>query len=113
MAAAGISYFDYLKAAFHRRVDVPLLGHIPLNKMALGAFAVLGLANPGFWLLGLAAELTYLVGVGGNPRFQKVIDGERLMAAQEGWEGKVEAAVERLSPAGARALPRNCSPSAG
>lgn len=100
MAAAGISYFDYLKAAFHRRVDVPLLGHIALNKMALGVFAVLGMANPGFWFLGVAAELLYLVGIGGNPRFQKVIDGERLLAAQEGWEGKVQAAVGRLSKPG-------------
>jgi hypothetical protein len=100
MAAAGITYFDYLKAAFHRRVDVPQLGHIPLNKMALGVFAVLGMANPGFWFLGAAAELIYLIGVGGSPRFQKVIDGERLLAAQEGWEGKVQAAVERLSKAG-------------
>jgi hypothetical protein len=100
MAVAGLGYFDYLKAAFHRRVDVPMLGHIPLNKMALGVFAVLGIANPGFWLLGLAVEATYLVGIGGNPRFQKVIEGERLLAAQEGWEGKVQSAVERLSPPG-------------
>jgi len=68
--------------------------------MALGVFAVLGLANPGFWFLGAAVELIYLVGVGGNPRFQRVIDGERLFAAQEGWEGKVQAAAERLSKAG-------------
>lgn len=100
MAAGGFNYFDYLKAAFHRKVDVPLLGHLALNKMVLAVFAVLGIANPGFWFLGAAAELIYLVGVGGNPRFQKVIDGERLLAAQEGWEGKVETAVERLSPPG-------------
>ena len=100
MAAGGFNYFDYLKAAFYCKVDVLLLGHLALNKMVLAVFAVLGIANPGFWFLGAAAELIYLMGVGGNPRFQKVIDGERLLAAQEGWEGKVETAVERLSPPG-------------
>lgn len=111
MAAGGLSYFDYLKAAFHRRVRVPLLGWLPANKMALGVIAVLGIANPGFWFLGAAAELIYLVGVGGNPRFQKLIEGERLLAAQEGWEEKVQAAVGRLSKPGReryRALLAKC-----
>ena len=42
MAAKALSYWDYVKAAFHRHVTVPLLGDMPANKMALAVFGVLG-----------------------------------------------------------------------
>ena len=48
MASERLGYWDYVKAAFHAGVKVPLLGDMPLNKMALAVFGVLGLANPGF-----------------------------------------------------------------
>lgn len=99
MNARPLGFWDYVKAAFRRRVRVPLLGEMPTNQMALGVLAVLGIANPGFWLLGAAGELAYLAGLASSRRFQKLIDGERLMAAQEGWEGRVHEAVQRLEPA--------------
>jgi len=98
MAGDELSYADYLKEAFHRKVDVPLLGRMPLNKMALGAFGVAGLANPGFWFLGAAFELLMLFGVGGSERFQKLVRGERLLRRQQEWAGRVTHAVDRLSP---------------
>jgi hypothetical protein len=70
---------------------------MPVNYMGLAAFAVLGLLNPGFWLLGAAAELTFLLGVSSNPRFQKLIDAERMADDRTGWEGRVHEEVERLS----------------
>jgi hypothetical protein len=97
MAAPRLGYLDYVKAAFHRRVPVPGMGVMPVNWMGLAAFAVLGLLNPGFWLLGAAAELTFLLGVSSNPRFQKLIDAERLADARTGWEDRVHGEVERLS----------------
>lgn len=97
MAPRSLGYRDYLKAAFYRKVDVPSLGLLPLNLMGLGVFAVLGLANPGFWLLGAAAEVAYLFGLSASRRFQKLVHGEELLEAQEAWEGKVTATVDRLS----------------
>lgn len=99
MAASGaaLSFWDYLREAFYRRVPVPGMGNLPVNLMALAAVAVLGMGNPGFWLLGAAAELTYLVGVAGSSRFQKLVQGERLLAAQRSWEGQLAGAVERLA----------------
>jgi hypothetical protein len=98
MARPRLSYLDYVRAAFHRKVTVPMLGMMPVNAMALGAFAVLGIANPGFWLLGAAAELAYLLGVSSNGRFQKLVDAEQALDAQSGWEERVHAEVERLAP---------------
>lgn len=96
MAAPRLGYLDYVKAAFRRRVRVRGLGSMPVNAMALGVFAVLGIANPGFWLLGAAAELTYLLALSSNPRFQKLVDAERLLDAQSGWEDRVQGEVEKL-----------------
>ncbi len=96
MTQRPLTYLDYLKAAFWRRAALPGLGALPLNLMGLAAFAVLGLANPGFWLLGAALELAYLTFVGGSRRFQTLVDGERLLAAQRGWEDQVHLAVEHM-----------------
>jgi len=98
MAEAPLGFFDYLREAFYRKVPVPGLGHLPANLMALGAIGVLGIANPGFWFLGAALELTYLVGVAGSGRFQKLVQGERLMSAQRQWEEQITGAVSRLRP---------------
>ncbi|RMH21082.1 MAG: hypothetical protein D6696_06610 [Acidobacteria bacterium] len=99
--AAGdeLGFLDYLKAAFWRRRKVPLLGHLPLNQLALAAFAVLGLANPGFWLLGAAFEILFLTLVASSERFQRLVRAERMMAAKESYEARVERAMARLSPA--------------
>ena len=97
MASAQPTYTEYLKEAFHRRLPVKGLGHIPVNYLGLAAFAVLGIANPGFWLLGGALELGYLTWMSSNPRFQKLIRGERMQAVKQGWEEKVQGALSRLS----------------
>lgn len=99
MAAEKLSFFEYVRAAFFRRANVPLLGGIPLNALAVAAFGVLGLANPGFWFLGAAFETLYLVLKGSSARFQKLIEGQRLLAAQEQWHSNVSRALERLTPA--------------
>jgi len=92
------TYWTYLREAFGRRVRVPLLGHLPVNVMAVGVLGVLGLANPGFWLLGAAGEVLYLVLKASSPRFQKLLEGERLLAEQKTWEEKVAEGVARLEP---------------
>ncbi len=70
---------------------------MPLNLMALGTFAVLGLANPGFWLLGAAAEVGYLSWLAGNPRFQNLVDAEQTVGSQRDWHERVSRVVSVLS----------------
>ena len=94
--SAPLGFFDYVKKAFFWRSKVPLLGHLPLNVAALAAFGVLGLANPGFWLLGAGLELAYLVGVASNARFQKVVDGQGAEARHRNSEQRLFDAVQRL-----------------
>ena len=51
---------------------------MPINKMILAGFGILGFGHPGFWLLGLAYETSYLLTIPGNVRFQNVIKGRLL-----------------------------------
>lgn len=95
-----LGFADYLKEAFLRKVRVPGLGGLPANVMALGVFGVLGLINPGFWLLGAAGELLYLSLRSSSARFQKLVQGERLLAAQKQWEQDLSKSVTLLSDDG-------------
>jgi hypothetical protein len=78
MNKESLTFWEYLKAAFHLRVPSKSLGHLPLNKLLLGGFAILALGHPGFLFLGLAFESAYLLALSGNERFQKYVQGERL-----------------------------------
>jgi hypothetical protein len=98
MAAPPLAYGDYLKAAFHERAVVPGLGAMPVNYLGLGLFAVLGLANPGFWLLGAALEIAYLTAMSGSGRYQKLVQARRLKTVQHSWVDRVKALVEGLGP---------------
>ncbi len=98
MANQPLTYWDYVKAAFRHPHPIPLLGRMPLNQMGLVAFGVLGLVNPGFWLLGAAAELSYLGWLSANPRFQKVVEGELLARRQRGTDERVQETLEQLVP---------------
>ncbi len=59
-----------------------------LNYLILTGFAILGLGNPGFWLLGLAYEVGYLLFMAGSMRFQKVVQGDRLLNQRKIWKEK-------------------------
>ena len=91
------SYGDFLKEAFGWRTRVPGMGRMPLNHLALAAFAVLGIANPGFWFLGAAAEIGYLVLKSTSPRFQTLVRAQKLMADKETYSERMQRAVGRLS----------------
>lgn len=98
MAFEPLSFHHYVKEAFNRTARIPMLGRMPLNKMTLATLAVLGLWNPGFWFLGAAGEILFLFLKATSPRFQKLIEGERLLAAQDSWAEKIAKAVEGLTP---------------
>lgn len=106
-----LTFWELVREAFNHKVKLPALGGLPANKMGLGLFAVLGLANPGFWFLGAAAEIAFLVLAASSPRFRKVVEGARLLEAQQTWREKVHTAVQRLTPANRdryRALLEQC-----
>jgi len=98
MAKKPLSYWDYLRAAFRHPYPIPLLGRMPVNQMGLLAFSLLGFVNPGFWLLGAAAELSYLGWLSSNPRFQRLIQGELLVESRRGAEERVKETLVRLAP---------------
>ncbi len=98
MADDRLGYVDFLKAAWRFRPKVPGLGRMPLQGLGLWAFGVLGLLNPGFWLLGLALQLAFLFGLASQERFQKLVAAQRLQANQQGYESKILNAVARLTP---------------
>jgi hypothetical protein len=95
-------FLDYVKAAFHLRPRIPGLGHVPVNYLALAGFAVLGLANPGFWFLGAALEMGYLVTLGTHPRFQRLVQGWTAMAERKSSEAKRQELLYRLDPSSRR-----------
>ncbi len=78
MAERELGFMDYLRAAFIWRVPIKGLGLLPLNLFILPVFAVLGILNPGFWLLGGAVEIGYLFALAGSPRFQKLVQGMKM-----------------------------------
>jgi hypothetical protein len=94
----------YLKSAFLVSVDVPSLGRVPVNVLATTAFAILGFAQPAFWLLGLAVEATVVPALAFNPRFQKVVEAEALETSQGNADQKREALVRLLESAAQQRL---------
>ena len=96
MAASELTYWDYVKAAFHLKVPAGWLGYMPLNKLVLLAFAVLGLGNPGFWFLGIGYEIAYLLFLSGDRRFQAVVRGMRMAEQKRSWEEREQDVLCRL-----------------
>jgi len=99
MARPNLNYWDYVKAAFHLRVPVRGLGALPINKLALWGAGILGIAHPGFWLLGLALESAYLLYVPSDPRFQNLTLGLELQKAQQAFGTSQTQVLSSLPPA--------------
>lgn len=79
-------FWDYVKAAFSAR---PIGMFVPPNWVGLGLVGLLGLVNPGFWLLGTGLELGYLYTLSTNRRFQRVLNAEWLNQSRSQWEERV------------------------
>lgn len=103
---------DYLKAAFGVRVAVPGLGRVPVNLLLLAAFAILGFGNPGFWLLGAAAEAALLTALATSPRFQRAVQARGQSEAAGAAELHRQELLRRLDPAARQryaALEQKCA----
>src|SRR5262245_12186907 len=71
---------------------------MPLTQMLLASFGIAGFINPGFWLLGMAGVVAFVGGRSASERFQKLVEGERLLARAGTAEDKLKAAYDRLQP---------------
>ena len=98
MAIKDLSFWDYVKAAFNLRVRMPGLGHMPLNKLLLAAFGILGVGHPGFWFLGMGYETAYILFLTGSERFQRVAQGRALEESRLGWNRNVRDVLSKLDP---------------
>ena len=86
-------FLTYLGAAFNAR---PLGMPIPPNWLGLAAAGLLGLASPGFWLIGAGIELGYLLLLTSNARFRLTVEAQHLESANDGWEARRAALIARL-----------------
>lgn len=87
-------FWQYLKAAFNAR---PFGMWIPPNWIGLALFGLLGLMNPGFWVIGAGLELGYLGALVSSGRFQRAIAARHSAVSEDQWSGKVEQLVGQLS----------------
>jgi hypothetical protein len=86
-------FFGYLRAAFNAR---PFGMLVPPNWIGLAAFGLLGLTNPGFWVIGLGLELGYLGLLSSNARFQRTVAARGLSASRDDWQQRHDQLVARL-----------------
>src|SRR5215831_388514 len=89
------TFWDYIRSAFNAR---PMGMFIPPNWIGLGLFGLLGVLNPGFWIIGAGCELAYLGWLGTHPRFQNLVTGDRLLDEQRRWQSKVYQLIRQLPP---------------
>jgi hypothetical protein len=88
-------FFDYVAAAFNAR---PIGMFVAPNWVGLGAFGLLGLLNPGFWVLGAGLELGYLLVLATHPRFQRLIAARPVSEANVEWNRRIQGLLGRLDP---------------
>jgi len=84
---------DYIRAAFQAR---PMGMFVPPNWVGLAAFGLLGLLNPGFWVLGLGVELAYLGVMANNERFQRYVAATQQWESRRQWQKQMEDLVQQL-----------------
>ena len=89
-----INFWNLVKSAFNAR---PAGMFIPPNWIGVIAFAMLGLVNPGLWLVGCGLELGYLFWLTHHPRFRRVIEGRASGREQQEWQQKIALQVGFLS----------------
>jgi hypothetical protein len=87
-------FLDYVTAAFNAR---PMGMFVAPNWVGLAAFGLLGIANPGFWVLGAGLELGYLLTLSTNSRFQRAIAARPLSESRKEWNERIARLLTRLS----------------
>jgi hypothetical protein len=88
--------WDYVKAAFHLKVHVPVVGGLPVNYCYL---ALATGASVAFWpaaLFGAAGELAYLHALSSSVRFQQIVRSKMTQRVQRTHDQSVEDVVASL-----------------
>ncbi len=98
--AAPRRYSDYLKAAFHAK---PAGMFVAPNWIGVGLFGLLGVLNPGFWLVGAGLEVAYLVSLANHSRFRRAVDNAERIAgpgasSASGYTARIAALRAALPP---------------
>lgn len=90
-------YSDYLKAAFHAK---PAGMFVAPNWIGIGLFGLLGVLNPGFWLVGAGLEAAYLFTLANNKRFRRIVDEDSHtpQPANAGYVQRIAALRAALPP---------------
>jgi hypothetical protein len=91
-----LGFGDYVRAAFNAR---PIGMFVSPNWIGLGLFGLLGILNPGFWLIGAGLELGYLGLLATNPRFQRTVAASRLARNESDWEARINSLIKQLGEA--------------
>ncbi len=86
--------WDCIRKAFSAR---PIGMFVPPNWIGLAIFGLLGILNPGFWVVGLGLELGYLGVLGSNERFQKFVAASHRVWTRKQWQAKVDLLVQQLN----------------
>ncbi|HVH88924.1 MAG TPA: hypothetical protein VM912_19555, partial [Terriglobales bacterium] len=92
----------YLKSAFFVGVDVPGLGRLPLNALAVGGIGLLGFGEHAIWLLGLGVEAALVSSLAFNKRFQNWVDATSFKRSDD-QIAEESAALVKVLPADAKA----------
>jgi hypothetical protein len=91
--AAKPGFLDYVTAAFNAR---PMGMFVAPNWVGIAAFGLLGVTNPGFWILGAGLELGYLLTLATNKRFQNTVTSRPLSKARNEWNQRIQRVLGRL-----------------
>ena len=86
-------FFQYLASAFNAR---PLGMPVPPNWVGIAAVGMLGVLNPGFWVLGAGLELGYLLVMSTNDRFRRNVDARAALGERGDWDTRVARALAEL-----------------
>ena len=86
-------FFDFVKRAFNAR---PFGMVVPPNWVGLTAMGLLGLVNPGFWVLGAGLEIGYLLAVSTNDRFRGWSRAQATTGSRSDWDTRLARALSEL-----------------
>jgi len=90
-----MGFFRYVREAFNAR---PWGMWVPPNWVGLGAFVLLGLEEPGLWIVGAGLELGYLAWLTTSARFRRWVDSKDALHQRAGAQKQTEALLARLDP---------------
>jgi ribose 1,5-bisphosphokinase PhnN len=82
------------------RPEIPGLGRVPVNVLAVVGFVILGFGHAGFWLLGAALEALWLWAALQNPSFRAKIDAQSEQNVLASTARERDALVVRLDSEG-------------